>query len=91
MCTARASPLSSAAYTVEVADVPMYWVRLVQMPSLGSAGVTVAAPTQPLIPLPSVYMRIVPVFVASRSLIAPSADSLMGMNGGGHHGHILEA
>jgi hypothetical protein len=29
MCRASTSPLSSAAYTVEVADVPMYWVLFV--------------------------------------------------------------
>ena len=86
MCSARASPLSYAAYTVEVADVPMYWVCLMQMPSLWSVDVTAAAPTWPLIPLPSVYMRIVPGSVASCSLIAPSADSLMRMTGGDHHG-----
>jgi hypothetical protein len=85
ICSANASPFSSAAYTVEVVAVPIYSIRLVRMPLSWNAGASAAAPTWPLIPLPSVYIHIVPGSVASCCLIASSADSSIQTNGGIHH------
>ena len=52
ICSASTSPLSSAAYTVEVVDVPMYSVLFVRMFANWSLGAIAAAPTWPSIPLP---------------------------------------
>jgi hypothetical protein len=46
-CSASASPLGSATYTVEVSDVPMYRGRFVDMPLIWSAGTTAATPIWP--------------------------------------------
>lgn len=51
-------PLSSAAYTVEVVDVPMYSILFARIPWIASIGATTAALTWPSMPLSSVCKRI---------------------------------
>ncbi len=41
---ANTSPLSSATYTIEVSDVPIYCVYFVLIPLFNSIGTTAAAP-----------------------------------------------
>ncbi len=53
ICRANTSPLSSAAYTVDVVDGPMYCIRFVPILPVG-VGMIAAAPTWPLMELPSV-------------------------------------
>ncbi len=63
---ARRIPCSSAAYTVLWASVPMYcvffWTTGLDI-NLGFGRIAAAAPTCPLIPLPSVYVHTVSVLV----------------------------
>lgn len=69
ICSARTSPLSSAAYTVEVEEVPIYSVRFLLMSLVWSVDATAAAPMWPLMPLPSVQLYVVFAFQNARESI----------------------